>query len=247
MRIARAFLFSKRTFLECSCAMLLLPFPQRAATVNFSGYNWVTKATGDSQADPGPNFWSNDPSVVNIAPDGLHLQLRAIRGHWRCAEVYLAASLGHGIYTVQIGSPLDKLDRNTVAAPLFIYAADNQELDYEYSGSGGLIPTPFNAQLVVQPYTVPGNIVRYSLPHTAQFTSQIRREANSVTYRTWNGWSDSPTPQNLIHQWTYTARNIPPVGQERVHINLWLLHGNPPVSGKGDGMMIRSFTFQPFR
>jgi hypothetical protein len=41
---------------------------------------------------------------------------------------------------VQIASHLDALDQNTVAAPLFIYAAPGQELDNEYSGIDGLGP-----------------------------------------------------------------------------------------------------------
>jgi len=49
----------------------------------------------------------------------------------------------------------------------------------------------------------------------------------------------------MIYQWTYTGSYIPPVGQERVHINLWLLNGSAPVSGAGDEMVINSFTFQP--
>jgi hypothetical protein len=49
----------------------------------------------------------------------------------------------------------------------------------------------------------------------------------------------------MIDQWTYTGSYIPPPGQERVHINLWLLNGNAPVSGAGNEMVIHSFAFQP--
>jgi len=69
-----------------------------------------------------------------------------------------------------------------VAAPLFIYALPTRRLDNEYSGAGGLIPNPDNAQFVVQPYTVPGNIVRYVQPSTAQFTSEMEWRADHVTF-----------------------------------------------------------------
>jgi hypothetical protein len=137
------------------------------------------------------------------------------------------------------------LDKSTVAAPMFIYAAVNQELDFEYSGAGGLIPGPNNAQFVVQPYAVAGNIARYVQPPSAQFTVQMEWRADRVTFKSWNGWSPAPAASDMIQQWAYSGSYIPPPGQEQVHINLWLLGGNAPLSGTGDEMVIRSFAFQP--
>jgi hypothetical protein len=222
-------------------------YPPGPVSVNFSGRTWGIKSTGNAASDrfdPGPNFWSNDPSVVNVEADGLHLKINRINGMWQCGEVYLLQSLGYGTYTVQVSSHLDNLDQNTVAAPLFIYAATNQELDNEYSGTGGLIPGPYDSQFVVQP-PISGNIVRYTQPSTAQFTSQIEWRADHVTFTAWNGWSSTPATTDIIYQWTYTGGYIPPVGQERVHINIWLLNGSAPVSGVGNEMVISSFSFQP--
>ena len=222
-------------------------YPSAPISVNFSGRTWGIKTTGNVSSDqfqPGPNYWSSDPSVVNVAADGLHLKITKINNNWQCGEVYLLQSLGYGTYTVQINSRLDQLDTNTVAAPLFIYADTSHELDNEYSGSGGLIPTPNNAQFVAQPYTVPGNITRYKQPATSQFTSQMDWQADHVTFRTWNGWSATPATSDIINQWTYTGAYIPRPGQEQVHINLWLLNGSAPLKGVGDEMVINSFTFQ---
>lgn len=216
-------------------------------SLDFSGYTWGIKTTDNvpgARLSPGPNFWSSDSSVVNVASDGLHLKIALIDGQWQCAEVYLLESLGYGTYTVQVASPLNHLDRNTVAAPLFLYAPSGHELDSEYSGSGGLISTPNNAQFVVQPYTVLGNIVQYNQPSSAQFTTQIEWRADHVTFSAWNGWSNSPTSGDMIYQWTYTGADIPAPGQESVHINLWLFKGSAPMSGSGDEMVINSFTFR---
>ena len=223
-------------------------YPSGPVSVTFSGRTWGIKATGNvsgDQFDPGPNFWSNDPSVVNVASDGLHLKITQINGMWQCGEVYLLQSLGYGTYTVQVSSHLDQLDQNTVAAPLFIYAATGQELDNEYSGAGGLIPNPNNAQFVVQPYTVQGNIVRYVQPSTAQFTSQMEWRADHVTFTTWNGWSSAPAPRYYLSMDLHRQLHSAARPEERVHINLWLLNGNAPVSGIGDEMVINSFSFQP--
>ena len=228
--------------------LAFVEYPSQPVSLQFSGHTWGIKSTGSSngdQFDAGPNYWSNDPSVVNVAADGLHLKINQIGGKWRSGEVYLTQSLGYGTYTVQVSSHLDKLDRNTVASPLFLYSAPGQELDNEYSGTGGLVPAPYSGQFVVQPYTVPGNIVYYNQPSTAQFTTQMEWRANRVTFTAWNGWSSAPTSGTVIYQWTYTGSYIPPRGQDRVHINLWLLGGNAPVSGAGDEMIINSFSYQP--
>jgi hypothetical protein len=217
-------------------------------SLTFSGQTWGIKTTGTGsgdQFDPGPNYWSNSTSVVSIAADGLHLKIAQINGVWYSGEVYLSQSLGYGTYTVQISSRLDQLDTNMVAAPLFIYAAPNQEFDVEYNGSGGHIPGTKNAQFVVQPYTVAGNLARYVQSATSKFTVQMEWRADHIAFTSWNGWASAPGSGDLIYQWTYKGSYNPQPGQERVHINLWLLGGNPPTSGVGDEMVMHSFTFQP--
>lgn len=224
-------------------------YPDSPVSLKFSNYTWGIKMTGNDTADafdPGPNVWSNDPSVVSVGADGLHLNIVKINGVWNCPEVYLLKSLGYGTYTMRVGTALDDLDLDTVAAPLFIYAQPSQELDNEYSGMNGLIPAPDNAQFVVQPYTVSGNMVRYvQPPNTDQFTMQIDWRQDHVTFMSWKGWATTPEAADIIDQWNYTGTYIPPPGQERVHINLWLLNGQPPVSGNGDSLVINSFTYQP--
>jgi hypothetical protein len=223
-------------------------YPSGQTSVQFSGYTWGIKMTGNASGDqfnPGPNFWSNDPSVVSVQSDGLHLGVQQINNAWQCGEVYLTSSLGYGTYTVQVASNLSQLDKNVVAAPLFIYAGPDEELDNEYSGAGGLVPAPYTGQFVVQPYTVPGNITYYSQPSTAQFTTQMDWQPTQVTFSAWNGWSSAPATGDLIYKWTYTGGYIPPAGQERVHINLWLLNGNGPVNGLPAELVIHSFSYQP--
>jgi hypothetical protein len=223
-------------------------YPPGLISVNFNNRTWGIKMT----TEIAPNWrWSNDPSAVYVAADGsLHLKIVQIEDAWldniwQCEDVYLLEPLGYGTYTVQVDSRLDQLDQNTVATPLFVYAALNEELDNRYSGTGGLIPRPYNAEFAAQPDTVSGNFVRWTQPSTAQFTSQIEWRANYATFTVWNGWASTPAPSDIIYQWTYAGACMPPVGQGRAHIGLWLLYGNPPVNGTGNEMVINSFTFQP--
>jgi hypothetical protein len=221
--------------------------PLGQSTLSFSGYTWGIKETATANSTdefgPGPNYWSTEASVVSVQSGALNLHIQKVNGLWQCGEVYLTKSLGYGTYTVQVGSPLNALNINTVASPTFLYVGANQEFDSEFSGPGGLVPTPHNSQFVVQPYTAPGNIMYYNLPSTSQFTVQMVWQANSIIFTAWNGWAASSTPGTLIYAWTYTGSYIPPVGQDRVHISLWLDNGNAPTSGTGDSMVINSFTF----
>ncbi len=169
----------------------------------------MTGNVAGDQFDPGPNYWSNDPSVVNVAAGELHLNIAQIDGRWQCGEVYLNRSLGYGTYTVQINLLLSNLDLNTVAAPLFLQAGVNQDFDNEYSGFGGLIPAPNNAQFVVQPFTTSGNLVRHIQPSTSQFTTQMEWRSDHIAFRAWSGWATTPAPADVINQWTYTGGNIP--------------------------------------
>lgn len=223
-------------------------YPEGPTNVTFSGRTWGIKVTGNAlgnQFDPGPNYWSNSASGVRVASDGLHLKISQTEGIWQSAEVYLTASLGYGTYTMQIGSSLDHLDRNTVAAPLFLYAGINREFDNEYSGVGGLIPSPYTSQFVLQPFSTPGNRVLYLQPATSGFTSQVEWAADHIAFRTWNGWAIEPAPGDVIQQWTYTGPSIPSVGGDRVRASIWLLNGTAPTSGSGDELVLRSFAFEP--
>lgn len=214
------------------------------SSVEFAGRRWGIKVSS-TPFDPGPNRWSNDPSVVHVAADGLHLKAVRIGGQWQCGEVHLLESLGYGTYTVRVRSRLDGLDRNTVASPLFIYASPGRELDVEYSGTGGLIPAPDNAQYVVQPWEVAGNTRRYVTPAVDQLTARIEWYPDHVAFRTWRGWSTTPSAGDVIQEWRYTGADIPAPGPERVRINLWLLNGSAPLGGVGDELIVDAFSFEP--
>jgi hypothetical protein len=225
-------------------------YPSAPISVQFSGYDWGIRVTGNASPShrfgPGPNYWSDDGSVVSVDSIGrLHLKISQLQGLWHAGGVFLQKSLGYGTYTVQVDSALDKLDRNTVACPLFIYAGDTQEYDNEYSGSGGLIPSPYNAHFAVQPSSVSGNKARYVQPAVKQWTTQMEWRQDHLTFRSWQGWSAVPAAADIISQWTYTGPNLFAPGQENVRINLWLLNGAAPMSGVGDEMVVKSFAFQP--
>lgn len=86
--------------------------------------------------------------------------------------------------------------------------------------------------------------MRYVQPAAAQFTTQMEWCADHVTLRSWNAWATTPAASDLIQQFTYTGSNIPPVANEHVRANLWVLNGAAPTNGTGDTMILHPFTFQ---
>src|SRR5947209_5357603 len=67
-----------------------------ARTLQFSGYDWVVKAS-DHRVGPGPNYFSDSDENISVDAQGrLHLRLTQRDGRWHCAEVISAQSFGYG-------------------------------------------------------------------------------------------------------------------------------------------------------
>lgn len=205
-------------------------------TVRFSDRTWIVK-TGD-RAGPGPNYFSDAEENVWVDGTGLHLQIVERDGRWNTSEVFLPESLGYGTYQFTVASLLDRLDGNAVFAG-FVYESADREIDIEFSP---LLARPMNAQYVVQPYTRSGNLVRFDIPGTRVTSHRFDWRADRIEFTSWEG-DGEPTAGTIVSSWVYTGPDIPPAGGERMHFNLWLFGGDPPVSGVGDHVIIRDFRY----
>lgn len=206
--------------------------------IEFSGHTWGVKQSAD-KFDPGPNYWSATVDNIWIDTAGLHLQIVNDGGKWTCPEVYLLQSHGYGTYTFELGSQVDNLDPRSVLG-CFTYESTSRELDIEFSKA---LASPNNAQFVTQPYNHSGNIYRFDMPAITYSTHQIEWKPGYVIFRSWRGIGINP--DSLITSWNYTGNDIPPENIERWRFNLWLFGGNPPSTGIGDHIIIRSFDYQP--
>ena len=140
-------------------------------TINFSGYTWQVKNTGNTgngRWDPGNNYWAGTNSVVD-AQGRLHLKIAYMDSVWRCSEVILTNSLGHGSYRIWLDNDLSSLPPNIVFgfftwnnAPS-IYTDTYREIDIEFS-NGAVAGAPTNWQYVIQPYYMAGNRTNFSAP-----------------------------------------------------------------------------------
>jgi len=220
-------------------------FPPRrpGLPLQFAGQAWDAKTSVPHRFDPGPNYWSDSADNVWVDSQGMHLRIVRQGSLWTCAEVMLTRSLGHGTYLVQLDSALTAFASNVVAA-FFLYENPTREIDIEWSRD--LVSGPEDAQFVVQPYTLAGNITRFLMSPAAQTSHRIDWRNGSIDFLSWRGHGPYPPPTaDVISSWHYAGPSVPPPGGERLRFNLWLLGGNAPTSGSGDELIVKAFTFTP--
>lgn len=194
------------------------------STISFAGLDWYVK-DAPNKVFPGPNFFVKENVFVD--PDGkLHLRLSKCGDSWCSAEVFTKDRVGYGTYTVTIDSPLNTLDPNTTLG-LFTwdeYNSDNAHMEWDLEfAKWGNASSATNAQYVVQPYTVPGNLQRFSMTAAAPSVHQVIWSANAVSFN--SSSSGSSIAQSTISSATTP---VPIPGDARLHINYYVGAGSVP-------------------
>ena len=217
--------------------------------IRFSGQEWRVKSS-NTPVGPGPNYFSNSPESVWVDESGqLHLKLIHKDDRWYCAEVVTAEPLGYGSYQFKISKGAAGLDKNAVlglftwdtTAPQF----HNREIDIELSRWGE--EQGLNTQFVVQPWDRSGNRHRFAIdPQVDSSTQLFVWSPDNVQFLSFVGSAQSPLPNDILEQWSYTGSDTPPAGgPTNARINLWLLSGQPPSDGNEIEIVLVSFVFIP--
>lgn len=221
-----------------------------ATTINFSGYTWTVKDSGNGTAGPWANHWSSS----NVFVDGngfLHLKLTkdVSTNTWKSSEVIMTKSLGYGTYQWKIDGRVDNLDHNIVFG-LFNYSGTDlhDEMDIEFSKWGYPdnnkslnytvwpevgVTTPKNVEYV-QNFTLTGD----------WSTHRFTRTANSIVFKSLHGHQDGDTNLFATKTWNAPGTSISKVSMP-VHMNLWLFKAVPPSNGQNVEVIIREFKFTP--
>lgn len=212
-------------------------------TVEFSGHTWYVKAS-DEKVGPGPNIFSDSGTYVRVDENGwLHLKISRSGDVWHCAEIVCADSLGYGTYRFELADPVNELDKNTV---LGVFTWDDgappyyREIDIELSrwGDAGYA----DSQYVVQPYTVSGNMHRFETSHNGETVHSFAWSSKGIAFKSVK--SDGA----LIDSWSYTpdtsGKDFPVHGNEKLHINFWLLENSAPSDGAEKEVVIKKFSFE---
>lgn len=237
-------------------------------TLVFAGYTWAVKEA-PLPVGPGQNAFSDRIEDVFVDQDGLHLRVTFHDGQWWSVEVILLTHLGYGTYVVQTDSALDDLDVN-VTFGIFTWdsygdeetvpGGAHREIDFEDSRwTNALDPT--NAQMVVQPFTAPDNLRRYTIPDLSADSALTRFfiwQPNSIAFVALTGHhspTDFPAP-DVIDEYLYLhdppMRHVPTAGREYFRLILWLNNvevgggGSPqPADGQSVEVVIKDVVYLP--
>jgi hypothetical protein len=211
-------------------------------TLSFGGETWWVKDSAPFSTGPGPCVFSPGGENVFVDGDGrLHLKVVRQGNTWTCSEAVLDRARGHGIYTFQVLTTLDKLDAREVFSG-FLFESLTREMDIECSPA--LTGLPNGCQYVVQPFGTPGNRRIFSMP-SGPSTHRIFWAGDHVWFLSWRGLKPfPPDSQDVIQSFVYAGQNIPPPGGERMRFNLWLT-AQPPASGAGSEVVVQSFRYCP--
>ena len=211
--------------------------PPGSTQLTFAGLTWQCKA--GTQFGPGPNRWA--PNLAWVDHQGrLHLKIaQDAAGKWCCAEVTSDKSFGFGEYRFTFAGPLNELDPNIVLG-LFTYLDDAHEIDFELA-RWGQVTEPKNAQFVVQP-AKEERMCRFATGEVQRLTCSLVWTAGRVQWQCWEGTGGSEAKS--LAAWTFTGNGIPAPSQEKVHMNLWLMRGQPPKNGRPAEVVIESFEFR---
>lgn len=221
-------------------------------SIQFCGHEWNIKSSV-GRVGPGPNTFSDLPTDVFVDENGhLHLKIskRIVNEKvvWTSSELVSKESFGYGQYVFQLQSSVESLDKNIVLG-FFTWsdnpAFNNREIDIEIGKWGHDVPQ--EGQYVVWPLKS-GNIARFRLGEMALSpnTYKLSWYPGEVFFQSYRGNSLAPLALDKnIAAWRFTGNDVPPAGDEKVRMNLWLVGGAPPSDGKEAEVVINCFHWLP--
>ncbi|HEX4320013.1 MAG TPA: glycoside hydrolase family 16 protein [Acidobacteriaceae bacterium] len=209
--------------------------------LHFSGYEWTALAAG---SDRGGESNIYDPANAWVDEKGyLHLKMGMHEGKWTCAEVNLNRSLGYGTYrfVVQDSAHLEP------SAVLGLFTLDlggssenRSEIDVELSRWGN--PGGKNAQYVIQPFYVPENVSRFTVP-AGPLTHSFQWEPGVAAFKSVVGSAAKPGA-SVVGSHTFTA-GVPSPAAEKVHIDLFDFHHSRNQEQRPSEVVIEKFEYLP--
>ncbi len=209
-------------------------------TLNFSGYEWTTRA-GPMFRAGSRNFF--DPANVWTDEKGaLHLRISGSPGKWAGAEVKLTRSLGYGTYRFRVRD-VSHLEPSALLTLVTWDGVGTEStrrgLDIELGRWGYLENT--NVNYVVQPYYVPANFFAFRVPPGA-YTHSFLWEPGQVEFSTAAGSGD--TGGRVANRHVFTS-GVPSAEGKSVCIGLYVFHqGKIPLKNENE-VIIDKFEYLP--
>jgi hypothetical protein len=209
-------------------------------SLQFSGYDWrIRNAPSDrgglNNYDAG-NAWTDSRGA-------LHLRIARTSDQWTCAEVTLTRSLGYGSYSFVVRDTSSLEPAAVFSMFTWDYGGkeqNNREMDIEVSRWGD--PASKNAQYVVQPFYVPTNVARFTVP-SGVLTHSFRWEPGRASFRTVRG-ADRIADRGVVAEHVF-ASGVPSPGIESVRMNLYIFQKAKNPLQHGAEVVIEKFEYLP--
>jgi hypothetical protein len=218
--------------------------PQLAPTrsLKFSGYDWNVRMIANDKG--GMNNLFEAENAWTDASGALHMQITKKTDRWSCAEIYLNRGLGYGTYSVTLRdtSHIDP------AAVFTMYTFEDsageqhyREMDVEVSRWGDPA-NKNNAQYVVQPFYIPGNLFAFTAP-SGTLTYVLRWESGHATFKTFRGRSSGAGAQ-LVSEHEFTS-GVPEPGKAIPRLIFYVVASDKSPMQKPSEVVVEKFEYLP--
>lgn len=230
-----------------SVALVLIVHGTGTPTLNptkplqFSGYDWSVRTTASDRGGTN-NLYSGDNAWTD-SDGALHMRIAKEAGKWLCSEVHLNRSLGYGTYSmvtrdVSHLEPAVVFDMTTFDE--FGGDQNYRQMDIEFSRWGDASKKN-NAQYVIQPFYIPGNLSPFDAP-SGTLTHSIRWESGRVKFRTVRGTSASGG--SLVYEHEFTS-GVPSPGKERIMLFFYPVPSDKSPLQQNSEIVVERFEYLP--
>ena len=218
--------------------------PQFAPTgsLKFSGYDWGVRMIASDKG--GTNNLYGLENAWTDASGALHMQIKKKSGSWSCAEIFLNRSLGYGTYSVTVRDT----SHLEPAAVFSMFTWDDsaseqhfREMDVEVGGRGDAA-NKNNAQYIIQPFYIPGNLFAFAAP-SGRLTYVLRWESGRATFRTFRGKSAGAGAQ-LVSEHEFTS-GIPVPGKAMPRLIFYVVASDKNPMQKPSEVVVERFEYLP--
>lgn len=213
-----------------------------AGSLKFSGYDWGIRTIASDKG--GTNNLYDPENAWTDASGALHMEIKKKSDRWSCAEIFLNRSLGYGTYVVTVRDTSHLEPAAVFSMFTFEEWGGEQhyrEMDVEVSRWGDAA-SKNNAQYVVQPFYIPGNLFAFATP-SGTLTYSLRWESARATFKTFRGRSTGPGAQ-LVSEHEFTS-GIPSPGQAKPRLIFYLVASDKNPLQKPSEVVVEKFEYLP--
>jgi hypothetical protein len=212
------------------------------ASLKFSGYDWDVRMIASDKG--GTNNLYDPDNAWTDASKALHMRIKKKSDRWSCAEIFLKRSLGYGTYSVTVRD-ISHLEP-AAAFSMFIFdewASEQhfRELDVEVGGRRDA-GNSNNAQYVIQPFYIPGNLFAFAAP-SGTLTYVLRWESGRASFKTFRGRSAGTVGQ-LVSEHEFTS-GIPVPGNAKPRLIFYAVASDKHPMQKPSEVVVEKFEYLP--